>query len=118
MVLVCPVLPFASLQCLQLTEFGRDGFMGHMVWTHPSPVVPALAGGHGSSRRHRQQGVCERGPRHLGVTPMERSRQHFPGPWPGVPSPSFRLALKRWIKQRVDVYRPGCCFSVSGVVVI
>lgn len=54
---------------------------------------------------------------HLGVTRMERSRQHFPGPWPGVPSPSLRLALKTWIKQRVDVYRPGCCFSVSGVVV-
>lgn len=41
MALGWPMLPFASLQCLQLTEFGGHGFMGHMVWTHPSPVVPS-----------------------------------------------------------------------------
>lgn len=54
---------------------------------------------------------------HLRVTLMERSRQPFLGHRPGVPSPRLRLALKRWVKQQVDVYRPGCCFSVSGVIV-
>lgn len=101
MVLGCPALPFASLQCLPLTEFGGDGFMGHTVWTHTSPGVPSPGRGRGSSHHHKEYGNADRG--HLRVPLTERSRQPVLGHWPGVPSPRLCLASKRWIKQHVDV---------------